>query len=465
MPTNAQAVKAYLDFALLQLGAESYLHGADFGDARDVGARWKYGFNDPTHPFIDPEYVDPRTGQKTGRAAPGPNDGFDEDGTPLFGPNKTVLPAYNRMVGDQARDLFRDFQVIDQHADDATGFSATLFKNRSSGEYTLSFRSTEFRAWETAGDNPRDNEGGNQEGIRKSGFAFAQLASMEDYWRHIRNGERWHGRPNQAGGAWVADTGGALGAFKQYMDSKPAGKGLFVTGYSLGGHLANVFTLIHEAEVEKTYVYNGAGHGIVVDRSGSEIAGGTTGAKITAMLAVFTRALTDPASIMLPDQGGFFDPLAFLQRKAIASASRLTSPFVSENGLTTTAQKGNVYDASKDGRYAFAARYLASKYPTSSLSTSLLGATFGVSYAVLTALFQAGLYANAARRIQKAPVMNTQHRPRRCRGESKRSGRQLDCLRVSADCLGLASGLSEACPRVASGGMIEPVHSMHRGKR
>ncbi len=257
MPTNADTVNGYLNFALLQLGAESYLHGANLQNASEVTAAWQYGFNDPTHPFIDPDYVDPKTGKKTGRAAPGPNDGFDEDGMPLSGPNKTVLPAYNRMVAVQAARLFDRFEVIDQHADDATGFSATLFNNRATGAYTLSFRSTEFRAWETAGDNPRDDAGGNQEGIRKSGFAFAQLASMEDYWRHIRNGERWQGRPNQAGGTWVADPGGALGAFKQYMDSKPAGKGLFVTGYSLGGHLANVFTLIHEAEVEKTYVYNG----------------------------------------------------------------------------------------------------------------------------------------------------------------------------------------------------------------
>ena len=52
MPTNATTVKLYLDFALLQLGAESYLHGIDFTSQAAVVERWKYGFNDPTHPYI-----------------------------------------------------------------------------------------------------------------------------------------------------------------------------------------------------------------------------------------------------------------------------------------------------------------------------------------------------------------------------------------------------------------------------
>lgn len=44
MPTNQQSVEKYLDFALLQLGAESYLHALDFSIGSDVVERFKYGF-------------------------------------------------------------------------------------------------------------------------------------------------------------------------------------------------------------------------------------------------------------------------------------------------------------------------------------------------------------------------------------------------------------------------------------
>lgn len=67
MPTDKAKVNEYLNAALLQLGAESYLHELDsFAIQADVVDRWKYGFNDPTHPFIDP--------RKGGRAAADPND-------------------------------------------------------------------------------------------------------------------------------------------------------------------------------------------------------------------------------------------------------------------------------------------------------------------------------------------------------------------------------------------------------
>jgi len=408
MATNGETVGKYLDFALLQLGAESYLHGVNLGDAPGIIARWQYGFNDPTHPFIDPEYTDPKTGLKTGRAAAGPNDGFDVDGTALFGPNKAVLPAYNRMVRDQAVALTRRFDVIDHHADDATGFSATLYRNSASGEYTLSFRSTEFRAWDTAGDNPRDDVGANQEGIRKSGFAFAQLASMEDYWRHIRNGERWLGNQNAPGGTWVAGDPD-LSAFKAAMDARQqtqAGGKLFVTGYSLGGHLASVFTLMHESEVEKAFVYNAAGHGIMTNAGGTEIAGGTTGSAIAAMLAEFTRALRDPSSIVLDDRtfgasgSTWRQYWTRSQARAVDSANRLRDPFASENGIVDKAIKGNVYDSRRDDRYAFASEYLLLKYPTASLATSILGAAPGVIGGVLQGYFSVGAYAAAGSNIQ-----------------------------------------------------------------
>ena len=52
MPTNAQDVAKYLEFSLLQLGAESYLHDKNFANQGDVVTAWKFGFNDASHEFI-----------------------------------------------------------------------------------------------------------------------------------------------------------------------------------------------------------------------------------------------------------------------------------------------------------------------------------------------------------------------------------------------------------------------------
>ena len=189
MPTDAATVIKYLDFALLQLGAESYLHGINLQNEPLVVERWKYGFNDPTHPYIL-DLTDPNNPK--GLAA------NKNDGQPS-GADTPVLAAYNRMVASQAEDVFRRNEIIDHHANDSTGFSATLFKNKDTGAYTLSMRSTEYRPSEIAGDGERDLFGTSRQGIADKGFAFGQLASMEDYWSHISNGERW----NNDTQAWV----------------------------------------------------------------------------------------------------------------------------------------------------------------------------------------------------------------------------------------------------------------------
>ena len=85
-----------------------------------------------------------------------------------------------------------------------TGFSGTLFKNRNTGEYVLSFRSTEF-----IDDQVNDSEVTNK-GIKETGWAFAQISDMWDWWEK--------------------DVQPELGTTQ-----------VTVTGYSLGGHLAYAF--------------------------------------------------------------------------------------------------------------------------------------------------------------------------------------------------------------------------------
>src|SRR4051812_12414136 len=54
--------------------------------------------------------------------------------------------------------------VVDHKANTTTGFSGTLFKNTSTGELVISFRSTEF-----ADDNVRDSKATNELEIQSFG--------------------------------------------------------------------------------------------------------------------------------------------------------------------------------------------------------------------------------------------------------------------------------------------------------
>jgi hypothetical protein len=111
MPISKEDVAKYLEFSLLQIAGEAYIHGAsDFTDAGRVTEVWKYGSNDELHPFIRGEAIQ--------------------------GADTAVLPGYSRLVQRQGDELFAKYQIIDHHANDATGFTATLFRHRESGEYT-----------------------------------------------------------------------------------------------------------------------------------------------------------------------------------------------------------------------------------------------------------------------------------------------------------------------------------------
>ncbi|MDO9014572.1 MAG: hypothetical protein Q7U84_07330 [Polynucleobacter sp.] len=148
-----------------------------------------------------------------------------------------------------------NYEIVTHYPNDATGFSATLFKNNTTGEYTLSFRSTEYQLAGKGGDYERDGVNGTDGEISQKGFALAQLSSMEDFYAHLKNGEI----KNPATGQWVSDP-----AAQQFANALTGGtSALDVTGYSLGAHLATAFTLMHGADTQQTYTYNAAGVGAV----------------------------------------------------------------------------------------------------------------------------------------------------------------------------------------------------------
>jgi Ca2+-binding RTX toxin-like protein len=211
-------ISTWLDFALQQMAAESYLNDPGGLQSQLTRGNNRFGF-------------DPLTG-------------------PLHGATRFTNVLADRFIAK--------YDIVDHHANDATGFSATLMQERGTNNFTLSFRGTEYENQVDGGDWERDGLPGADGEIFFKGFAFGQLVSMEKYYQQLK------------ADGWL-----------------PQGATLNVTGYSLGGHLATVFTELHAAEIQRTYTFNGAGHG--------DIAGGTPGlpegARIAEMLEYFSDQL------------------------------------------------------------------------------------------------------------------------------------------------------------------------------
>ncbi|MEC4890329.1 MAG: calcium-binding protein [Nitrospira sp.] len=232
-------ISTWLKFALQQMAAESYLDQLLFG--RPLREILLDGNNDTR--FVQP----------------------DANGE---------LPGKTRFTNVQADRFLNSYDIIDHHANDASGFSATLMRNRTTSEYTLSFRSTEFKLAAEGGDKERDAFQADAD-IGLYGFAFGQLTAMEEYFARLKQGVKSDGTIDAELQAYFADPSHQLN----------------VTGYSLGGHLATVFTELHETEVAHTYIFNGAGRGHV-NGAGASLA--AEEARIQAMLSYFRQVLSDP---------------------------------------------------------------------------------------------------------------------------------------------------------------------------
>lgn len=131
----------------------------------------------------------------------------------------------------EATTFNNEWQVLAQCPNTPTGFSGTLFENRTTHELVISFRSTEF-----IDDAIRDSAATNTLEVHDTGFAWGQISDMEK---------------------WYADL--------KLAGKIPSGSRLNVTGYSLGGHLATAFNLLHQSELNggQVITFNGAGVGQV----------------------------------------------------------------------------------------------------------------------------------------------------------------------------------------------------------
>src|SRR6185312_3794019 len=114
---------------------------------------------------------------------------------------------------------------------DKSGLSATLLFDASTQKYVLSIRSTEAALGIVSGQrikDPGDIEADLE--IARYGYALAQISQLQDFYEST-----------------VKPIVG---------DAK-----VDVTGYSLGGHLATVFTELNPTAVGHTYLFTGAGTG------------------------------------------------------------------------------------------------------------------------------------------------------------------------------------------------------------
>lgn len=260
-------IDALYEFSLCQLAAESYLENASrLGEIEYLSFVLRKGTN--------------RTGYNKS----------DNNDLQVDGLNQG-WPGLTRMTDPQIKEFTSKFEVVHQWSDNPstgeapgirpaedlahdaglilnsqsmlanTGFSATLVNRKGTNEYTLSFRSTESRPWERGGDKERDMAATDALSVAGVGFALAQLDAMEKYYQ------------------WLKENG-----------LLPAGSILNVTGYSLGGHLATVFTEIHRNDTDiqfgETVTFNGAGRGNWDDSAGTE----------SQFITYFRSVLKDPTS-------------------------------------------------------------------------------------------------------------------------------------------------------------------------
>ncbi len=266
-------ISTWLQFALQQMAAESYLD--QLASGRQLKDILKDGNNDIR--VIPSEQFSGKTR-------------FTDQLTSYFVPAPGSSPRY---------------QIVDHHANDATGFSATLLFDTQTQTHTLSFRSTEFLQQVDGGDRERDGFGADLE-ISSDGFAFGQLVAMEDYYQSLK-------------------ASGKL----------PAGAVLNVTGYSLGGHLATIFTELHTNEVNHAYTFNGAGRGHITGTGATEVE------RMQGMLDLLRQVLFNPDAGLphVADAGNNSRYLA-----AVSLAGQPFSPFTSETTLggagTSTPMRG-----------------------------------------------------------------------------------------------------------------------------
>jgi hypothetical protein len=298
-------ITTWIDFALQQMAAESYLDDPGVLATQLTRGNNRFGFDPPTGP--------------------------------LLGATRFTSPLADRFIAK--------YDIVNHHANDSTGFSATVMQERGTNNFTLSFRSTEYRNQSQGGDYERDGANlpfltGADGKIVTKVFAFGQLAAMEDYYQST------------------------------VKNLLPPGALLNVTGYSLGAYLATVFTEMHGLETTTpfsfghTYTFNCTGRGTFNVALSSELA---EAQRMREMVSKLTLVLLNPDSgLPMPrpsdEQLTFGYILAKNAQQADQQAGRTFDPFAA--GSTAS-----LYD---DARYLWAKEVVSAQFgPLSSAASDI----------------------------------------------------------------------------------------------
>ncbi|MGH7217384.1 MAG: calcium-binding protein, partial [Nitrospiraceae bacterium] len=135
---------------------------------------------------------------------------------------------------------------------------------------------------------------------------------------------------------------------------------LNVTGYSLGGHLATVFTEMHAAEIQHTYTFNGPGRGTFNVALPDEAA---EAQRMQQMISKLTQVLLDPdAGLPTPRPPDDQLPLGYILAKNAQQADPSFDPFAAGN-------TANLYN---DARYLWAKEVAFAQFgPLSSAASDI----------------------------------------------------------------------------------------------
>lgn len=202
-----------------------------------------------------------------------------------------------RFTADQAADFVTQWEVISHQPNTGSGFSATLFKNKTSGEYVYAVRGTEGLSWDLLSADVGD--------IVTDGLALKQVVDMYNDWSRINTPAGQHYQAAYLDlqvlatelllAERLAIPGGIAGPYERslrepgnvviddplglvyavnfgdsavvFNDERAEGAGvlsgtvpLTITGHSLGGHLAVAFTRLFPETGAEAVTINGAGY-------------------------------------------------------------------------------------------------------------------------------------------------------------------------------------------------------------
>ena len=233
--------------------------------------------------------------------------------------DKTELEFINELLQvdgvtqAQAELIASSYTVVGQFTNSTTGFSATMFKD-SSDNYHFSIRGSNV-------DEPVDWYDANL-GNGFFGLAYNQAADMLNFYFQLTHSgtipkfeftvvqelsEGQIGIPVVSGYLTFIENGTQTGLAIPNLDSQ---KELFVSGHSLGGHLASVFTLLFPSVTTYTATYDSAGFvGVLFEDFATMINDAVNQSGVLSIAPVSVaendvdnvRAPLDPVSLLAPE--------------------------------------------------------------------------------------------------------------------------------------------------------------------